>query len=149
MDVNASNTEEVKRNNAKRLRQNYKKVAVPRKSIPVGARVRISRDKGTFGRGYEANWSTEEFIVSNILKNPHGTKMYKIKDLSGEEIKGSFYAQELQVIHREEEVYQVDKVLKTRRRNGRPEYFVHWQGYPASMNSWVTDLEPLGNVRRY
>ena len=44
---------------------------------------------------------------------------YAIKDVAGEEITGRFYEPELQLIIKEDNVYDVEKVLKTRRRNGK------------------------------
>ena len=92
--------------------------------------------------------------MSRILQNQskyHGVKMYKIKDADGEEIKGAFYPQELQRVERDDEIYQIDQVIRSRTRNGRREYLVHWQGYPASMNSWVpvSDMQRLGRTRQY
>ena len=51
----------------------------------VGDRVRISRYKNTFAKGYTPNWSKEIFIVDTV---PY---MYNLKDLNDEEIIGSFY----------------------------------------------------------
>lgn len=108
-----------------------------KKNLPIGARVRLSKRKGTFGRGYEANWSTEEFFISGMHHTKDGLIMYKVKDAHGEEIKGSFYPQELQHIDRKEEIYQIDAILKERGRGKRKEFFVSWQGYPDTFNSWV------------
>jgi hypothetical protein len=55
----------------------------------------------------------------------------------GEDIKGKFYEQELQKIEKTDDVYKIEKILKTRKRNGRIEYFVKWLGYPEKFNSWV------------
>ena len=150
-EVNESNEREVFDQIQKTRGDVNRKAARNRQHYPVGTRVRISRNKGTFGRGYEANWSTEEFSVSQIVRGHSGVIMYKIKDASGDEIKGSFYPQELQKVDREEDVYQIDDILQTRRRRGRKEYLVHWQGYPASMNAWVSesDLKPLKGFRQY
>lgn len=108
-----------------------------RKALPIGTRVRLSKRKGTFGRGYEANWSTEEFFISGSRLMKDGLLMYKVKDTHGEEIKGSFYPQEVQRVERKEEVYQIDGVLDERTRGKKKEYLVSWQGYPPSFNSWV------------
>ena len=62
---------------------------------------------------------------------------YAIKDVADEELKGRFYEPELQVIIKEDNVYDVEKVLKTRRRNGQIEYYVKWKGYPDEFNSWI------------
>lgn len=59
----------------------------------VGDRVRIYRYKNHFEKGYKANWTKEIFIVTDVVNTNPIT--YKIKDLSGENILGSFYRQEL------------------------------------------------------
>ena len=65
-----------------------------RSRFKVGDRVRISKFKNIFAKGYTPNWSREIFIVNKI----NDTLPYKhnIKDLNGEEIIGSFYDRELQ-----------------------------------------------------
>ena len=62
---------------------------------------------------------------------------YAIKDLADEEIKERFYESELQFIVKEDNVYDVEKVLKTRRRNGKVEYYVKLKGCPNKFNSWT------------
>ena len=46
-----------------------------------------------FSKGYNENWSREIFIINSVLKANPWT--YKIKDLNGEKIIGSFYEKEL------------------------------------------------------
>ena len=60
----------------------------------VGDRVRISKFKNIFAKGYTPNWSTQIFIVNKI--NDIVPYTYNLKDLNGEEIIGSFYDRELQ-----------------------------------------------------
>ena len=60
----------------------------------VGDRVRISKFKNIFAKGYTPNWSKETFIVDKINDTVPDT--YNIKDLNDEEIIGSFYDRELQ-----------------------------------------------------
>ena len=60
----------------------------------VGDRVRISRYKNIFAKGYAPNWSSEIFIVDKINNTVPYT--YNLKDLNDEEIIGSFYDKELQ-----------------------------------------------------
>ena len=60
----------------------------------VGDRVRISKFKNIFAKGYTPNWSKEIFIVDKI--NDTVPYTYNLKDLNDEEIIGSFYDQELQ-----------------------------------------------------
>ena len=60
----------------------------------VGDRVRISKFKNIFAKGYTPNWSREIFIVIKI--NDTVPYTYNLKDLNEEEIIGSFYDRELQ-----------------------------------------------------
>ena len=60
----------------------------------VGDRVRISRYKNIFAKGYAPNWSKEIFIVDKI--NDAVPYTYNLKDLNDEEIIGNFYDKELQ-----------------------------------------------------
>ena len=60
----------------------------------VGDRVRISKFKNIFAKGYIPNWSKEIFIVDKI--NDTVPYTYNRKDLNDEEIIGSFYDRELQ-----------------------------------------------------
>ena len=60
----------------------------------VGDRVRISRYKNIFAKGYTPNWSKEIFIVDKV--NDAVPYTYNLKDLNDEEILGSFYDKELQ-----------------------------------------------------
>ena len=56
---------------------------------------------------------------------------YKITVYDGEEIQGSFYEQELQMIS--QDTFRIEKVLK---RQG-DKSLVKWVGYPKSLNSWI------------
>ena len=60
----------------------------------VGDRVRISKFKNIFAKGYTPNGSREIFIVDKI--NDTVPYTYNLKDLNDEEIIGSFYDRELQ-----------------------------------------------------
>ena len=60
----------------------------------VGDRIRISKFKNIFAKGYTPNWSTEIFIVDKI--NDTVPYTYNIKHLNDEETIGCFYDRELQ-----------------------------------------------------
>lgn len=106
----------------------------------LGDTVRISKDKLIFEKGYEQNWTREIFTVHEILqRNP---VVYRLRDLAGEVIQGTFYDQELQKVLNSS-YYPVEKVLKTRKRSGRKEYFVKFQGYPEKFNMWVQSVKRI------
>ena len=65
-----------------------------RSRFKVGDRVRISKFKNIFAKGYTPNWSKEIFIVDKI--NVTVPYTHNMKDLNGEEIIGSFYDREFQ-----------------------------------------------------
>ena len=104
----------------------------------VGDTVRISRHDNPFRKGYEGGWSREVFTVCKRFEtNP---RTYAIRDYSGEVIKGKFYAEELQRVKKDTDVFEVEKVLRTRTRGGKTEYYVRWFGYGPKHDSWVSDL---------
>ena len=71
----------------------------------VGDRVRISKYKITFAKGYIQNWSEEVFIITEIKNKVPW--VYVISDLNGEPIAGSFYEKELQKTS--QEIFRIDK----------------------------------------
>lgn len=101
----------------------------------VGDQVRISKAKKLFDKGYLPNWTTEIFVVSESL--PRRPPVYRLKDLQGEVLGGIFYEEELQGIQKDDNVYQIERILEKRRVKNRLEYFVKWKGYPDKFNSWV------------
>ena len=98
----------------------------------VGDKVRISKYKRpVFDKGYTPNWTEEVFTVDKIqYTNPI---TYRLKDLSGEEILGSFYEQEMQKAV--QDVYRIEKVIRRDLTKGKA--LVKWSGYPEKFNSWV------------
>ena len=72
-----------------------KKIEADHKALKfkVNDRVRITKYKNIFSKGYTENWSREIFIIDSVLKTNPWT--YKLKDLNGEKIIGSFYEKEL------------------------------------------------------
>ncbi|GFT43868.1 uncharacterized transposon-derived protein F54H12.3 [Trichonephila clavipes] len=55
---------------------------------------------------------------------------------------GTFYPQELQKVS-DSGFYPVEKVVRTRKRNGKSEYLVKFQGYPDKFNAWLSDVRML------
>ena len=100
----------------------------------VGDRVRISKYKNNFAKGYTPNWFEEVFVVNKIKNTVPWT--YVINDLNGEEIIETFYEKESQQTNKKE--FRIEKVIK---RKG-DKLYVKWKGYNNSFNSWInkTDL---------
>ena len=77
----------------------------PKWRYDIGQRVRISKRKQAFEIGYLPRWSEEVFIISKKFTTTPVT--YAIKDVADEEIKGRFYEPTLQLIIKEDTVYDV------------------------------------------
>ena len=95
----------------------------------VGDRVRISKYKNNFAKGYTPNWSEEVFVIKKVKNTVPWT--YVINDLNGEEKIGTFYEKELQKTSQEE--FRIEKVIK--RKDDK--IYVNWKGYNNSFNSWI------------
>jgi hypothetical protein len=115
----------------------YRESEMVKKSnkFKVGDKVRISKWKGTFEKGYLPNWTTELFTVSKVLNTKPVT--YKIKDYKNEEVTGIFYEQELVKFDKQDQDFEVEKILKTRTRNKKKEYLIKWKSYGPEFNSWI------------
>ena len=106
--------------------------------------VRISLRPEKITSEYKHRWSTEVFVVrSRRLRD--GIPVYKVKDLDGEVLIGSFYTQELQKVSEAtgDKFYDLDSVLDERvvNKDGRKskEYLVSFTGYHPKFNQWVPE----------
>ena len=95
----------------------------------IGDKVRITKKKNIFEKGYTPRWTEEIFTISTIQYTDPPT--YKITDANDEEIQGSFYEQELQ--KSTQEIFRIEKVIRKRGNKS----LVKWLGYSDSFNSWV------------
>ena len=90
------------------------------KGVPklcVSDRVRVSKYKGTFEKGYETNWSEKIFTIHEV--HPSDPPVYRLLDDLGEVLDGTFYELELQNVSVPvDKVYRVESVLQ-RRKVGR------------------------------
>ncbi len=102
----------------------------------VGTKVRISKSKGLFEKGYKFNWSEELFVIKKVQKTYPVT--YVLEDLSGEEVSGSFYNAELMETDIPD-YSRIEKVLKRQIKNGKKYLRIKWKGYDNKFNSWVPE----------
>ena len=96
----------------------------------IGDRVRISKFKKVFTKGYLPNWTNEIFTIHEI--KPTVPKTYILKDYRGNVLMGGFYAEEISKT-KYGNVYLIEKIL--RRRGDK--LFVRWLGFDKSHDSWV------------
>ena len=87
------------------------------KGVPkfrVSNRVRISKYKGKFEKGYAANWSEEIFTIHEV--HPSDLPVYRLNEDLGEVLDGTFYEPELQKVSVPvDKVYRVESVLQRRK----------------------------------
>ena len=106
----------------------------------VGDEVRISNCKRkVFDKGYTPNWTEEIFLVDKIQSTNPIT--YGWKDLSNQEIQGSFYEPEL--LKAKQDVFRIEKVIQ--RDYKKKQALMKWLGYSEDFNSWMP-LSSLQNV---
>ena len=105
----------------------------------VGDKVRITRKKHLFDKGYTSNWTNKVYTISKVL--PTRPPTYKIKTDREEELEGSFYEQELQ--KSKEDYFQIEKILGWKNIKGKKHGRVKWLGYDNSYNTW----EPEDHIK--
>lgn len=109
------------------------------KEVPVaeeGDIVRLRYPKDTFDKSYLSTFTDQTATVDKVIKKP--VPLYSLRDYKNKVMPQNFYKHEVQVIP--EPSYRVERVLRTRTRNGVKEYFVKFLNYPSSENSWVKNL---------
>jgi hypothetical protein len=137
--INIFNNENIIKNNMVDNRKKTKPI------FKINDRVRISYKRMPFDKGYLPNWSYQIYHIDKVLDTIPPT--YIIRDEKNEIIKGSFYENELQKTKQKDDVYLVEKILKTRKRKGKTEHFVKWIGYDETYNSWVDSKEIVHDLK--
>ena len=112
-----------------------------------GDLVRISVERGPFRKGYLEGWSEEIFIIKAIVAGGSVT-VFKLMDQNNEELKGTFYPEELQKVLLPTR-YRIEKVIhKKRQKGGKTLLLVKWSGYPDSFNSYIEEEDLItGNQK--
>lgn len=124
-------------NETKLLRTVYKPLQVrstQKRKFKVGDKVRVSKYKHIFEKGYTPNWTTEIFTISEIKNTQPPT--YKLQDYQNQPIEGGFYEEELSKV-KHPDIYLVEKIL---RRRGN-QLYVKWLGFDSSHNSWINKTD--------
>ena len=104
--------------------------------------VRIWMKKRTFQRGYDESFSREYFKIKKVLLNLPVPR-YILEDSKGGKIIGAFFEDEL-VKFVPNDSFEI--IIKNKRKKkSRTEYFVHYLGYPSSMDEWVSEKQ-LKNI---
>lgn len=117
-----------------KIKKDYKKIG-------VGDYVLLLTDPGPiFRKGFLPKWSREPFQVwKRVVKTPRA--VFYLRDLSGEDVTGSWLSDQLQRIDQPPKDRLIEKVLK--KQGGRA--LVKWMGYDNKWNSYIT----LAELKRY
>ena len=86
----------------------------------------------------------EIFEVVKSIKH-FGIRKYRLCNLDGEDVKGTLYESELQLVdYSAQGSFKVEKEIERRGRGNKQEVLVKWKGWPEKFNSWilVSDLQP-------
>jgi hypothetical protein len=104
----------------------------------VGDKVRITYIQNIFTREYDEKWTGVIFKVSQRIMRG-GLAIYRLKDFHDEEIKGTFYQSELQKVYvRDDDIWKIEKILKTKGKGNNKQYFIKWLHWPKKFNSWIS-----------
>jgi hypothetical protein len=124
-------------------RVNSLRTSIPRGQVKfrLGDLVRITKEKVKFAKGYEQTFSTE---ILQTVKVTHRMPqpVYELRDLKGRPIEGQFYNYELvRVTVSPETEFQIDKIVRTRKKGGIKQHLFKWKGYDETFNSWVNSSD--------
>jgi transposase InsO family protein len=100
----------------------------------VGDHVRFTEVRDVFRKGYRQGWSKEVYVVDK--QSPRDPVVYRLKDLEGEDVIGSFYERELQKVPKPQ-TWEIEKIIASRGQERDLEYFVKFKNYPDYRNQWV------------
>ena len=109
---------EVNKNNEKYIKENIytydKTTKIPRFKINDLVRISLKRRNVFDKASRNIKWTEELFKIHSI--NRSNVITYKIKDLNGEIIEGSFYERELQKSKNTSEVYIIEKFIRKKQK---------------------------------
>lgn len=100
----------------------------------IGDTVRVWKYHRKFKRGYEDNFTKEYFTICKVLKNLPVVR-YKLKDINGEEILGSYFQEEL-VPYTEPEFHKII-IIDTKGSGKSKKYLIKYDGWDDKYNRWV------------
>lgn len=101
----------------------------PRK-LQVGDIARIIKITQIFDKVYTPNWTSELFTIAKV--NITDPVIYKLEDLAGAQLVGSFYEFKIQKAANDD-IYFVQRLLHHKRNKVN----VLWLGFDKSHYSWI------------
>ena len=114
-----------------------------RKTVPfkysVGNLVRASSVRDKLAREYgQDKWTKEIFKIISRFRNNRNYPMYRLADLKGERIIGTWYEYELQKITLPmDQIFSNTSLLKTRKIKGKTEHLMRYRDFPKKFDFWT------------
>ncbi len=128
--------------NESKVRQNllefFQKRGI-KKKIPkfkIGDKVRISRIRQSFARGYQEENTGEFFIITSVNNLLPGEVRYNLKDFASEPITGAFFENEL-TLYYPSEFFDIN-IIKTKGVGKKKLYYIHYVDYPKKFDEWIS-----------
>jgi hypothetical protein len=108
--------------------------------------VRLSHPHKSWSKGYEPSWTRELYKITATSEAPAAggpSRIYKVSDLEGEPIIGSFYKHEIQPVEVPQEkdltqkLHEIEKILRRRGKGANAKVYVKWKGLHRKFNKWI------------
>jgi hypothetical protein len=128
-----------------KIKSEKKKIKRKNFKYKVGQQCRLSKIKLALTRQYHEYWTKEVFVIYKRARKGN-YDIYFLEDLNGSKISGTFYPEELQPISiKEQHLWKIEKVLKTRKYRGQKQSLVRWEGFTKHFDSWINskDIENI------
>ena len=123
-----SNERLVYRNLYRETKPFYRKTPTFKVNDPV----RVSRFPELFSKGYTQSFSTEYFFIDSVERTYPA--VYKLRDLAGEKLLGTFYAHELNKISIDRnKTFKIEKILEEK----GDKVLVKYIGWPIKFAEWI------------
>ena len=71
---------------------------------------------------------------------------YGIKDYKDEVIKGSFYKSELEAVDKSDNIWPINKIIKSRKYQRQNQFLVNFLGYPETLTQWIPQNQLFNNA---
>jgi len=124
-----------------RINSLWCKIPHGRVKFKVGDLVRITKERVKFAKGYEQTFSTEIFRVVKVIRRVP-QPVYELSDLQDLPTEGQFYNYELvKVTVSLQTEFEIDKIARTRNKDGIKQHFVKLRGYDETLNSWINSSD--------
>jgi hypothetical protein len=111
----------------------------------VGDRVRVAYfRRKNFHRSYDQQFGAEIFTIHERKLLNDGVATYYLRDYDNEKVLGPFYTSNLTAVKPDKDaLYRIEKVVKTRIRNGVEESLLRFEGWSPKYDKW----EPTAMIK--